>query len=133
MLTGDPDVPAGGNTIPPLKKVSPAKNWCFTYHLKNGSSGDPEYLTLLEKFEKHKVKYLFSFELGSEGKTPHFQGYIQFEKKSRWSTLDLIKEIHWEVARGKLEDQFNYILKEGNQFWTNIDRPQKKTTPSRNA
>ncbi len=109
-----PSVPqseGGGNTkTPPVKKqVSPAKKWCFT--LNNYTEEDISSIDL--QFDKYD-KIIVGKEIGQMG-TPHLQGYIEFKKKLRPSSLKLNKGIHWEKAKGDLQDNFDYCSK-GNDI-----------------
>lgn len=55
-------------------------------------------------------------ELGEQG-TPHLQGYVYFKNARRLSTLKFVcQRVHWEVARGDAQQNFDYCSKDG-QFW----------------
>lgn len=113
---------SGGEVIlnsPPTKQISPAKRWCFTYHLKENnplSSIVPEnamsydFIKIID--ENCKVA-IIGKELGERGETPHLQGYIEFHTKKRPFSLGLDKTIRWEKARGNKQSNFDYCKKEG--------------------
>lgn len=111
-------VPSGsggtGNTIvPPRKRVSAAKSWCFT--LNNYTEEDVGSMkNIITKWCKYGI---FGFEVGENG-TPHLQGYIEFKNKDRpmnkkylWS-----KRIHWEKGKGSRKQNDEYCQKDGD-FW----------------
>lgn len=84
-----------GNTkTPPVQEIQ-SNHWTFT--LNNYSEIEIEQLE--QAFRVLCKKYVFQEETGEEG-TPHLQGYIHLEKKSRMSALKKINErIHWEKCR----------------------------------
>ena len=65
------------NPAPRPPAQSPeAKHWCFTY---NNPTMYPE--EMIEELEDLGVTYaVFQLEEGKNG-TPHYQGYVAFEKK----------------------------------------------------
>lgn len=98
---GVPAVPAsagGGNTSPPpgkekkegKKQVNPALEWCFT--LNNPIL--PEDHNFFRNNPKI-IKYVYQLEEG-ENKTPHFQGFLRFNTKSRPMSIIPNPRIHWE-------------------------------------
>lgn len=95
-----------GNT----KQLSASKRWCFT--LNNYKEID--YMLLKESFSANSSdKWIIGKEVG-EGGTPHLQGYIEKEKRFRWTELNLPKCIHWEKCKGSLDDNIKYCSKENN-------------------
>ncbi len=61
-------------------------------------------------------------ELGKTKKTPHLQGYIQFQERKRLTQLKTLftsaKKAHWEVARASAAKNIDYCTKEGKRtFW----------------
>lgn len=95
------------------KRVNQSVRWCFTFH--NYTKKDIENLNgdIGAKF------LIFSEELGGGGvgKTPHLQGYIEFKKRIRPSELGWNKTIHWEKAKGKRDQNIEYIKKEGGNVY----------------
>lgn len=104
------------------------KNWVFTFHLKNVNGFDDIEIyghNLIQQIENMELVvgyYSFGYEEGSQ-KTPHFQGYIQFEKPQY---LNVIKEhfgkeyesIHWEPQKSRHASEADaYTRKEGRQHW----------------
>jgi hypothetical protein len=114
----------GGNTSTPLvnKQISPAKRWCLTW---NNYTFDWE--EHLKKIISSKVpnKYIIGKEISSSG-TKHLQGYIEFSKKIRPSSLQLSNKIHWEKSKGNRQTNITYCSKD-NDFITNfvIVKPYK--------
>ena len=117
-----PEVEGEGNTkTSPKKQISPAKNWCFTLH--NYTFSNINFI--LDYVDSSNLTYIFSEEMGKSGKTPHLQGYIQYEKKVRpkniWAEMPLNDTIHWEKAKGSLQDNIKYIKKEGGKIYHSKD------------
>lgn len=108
-----------GNT----KQISPSKRWCFT--LNNYSEQD--YLDIINMSKIHSSKYIIGKEIGEDKKTPHLQGYIEFNKKTRPLTEHKICgcRIHWEKSKGTAEDNYFYCSKE-NKFIADGDWKIKK-------
>lgn len=82
-------------------------NWCFT--LNNYTDDDVRALKLV------KCRYIcLGFEIGEEKKTPHIQGFIQFETKVRltaWKKIN--KKIHAEIMKGNTDQAIAYCKKGG--------------------
>lgn len=70
---------------------------------------EPE-LNFIKKSGESKCNYyIIAQEIGESG-TPHLQMYFQFLKDTRLSTLkNMSSRIHWETARGTVDEQLNYI------------------------
>lgn len=72
--------------------------------------------------ERGVVAAVWQLERGSQG-TPHFQGYIKFERprRFRWVQETLGRACHVEVARGSDDDCIKYCTKEDTRvsgpFW----------------
>lgn len=82
------------------------RNYCFT--LNNWTQ--KEYDDLLTWDCKYMV---IGQEIGKNG-TPHLQGYIEFEKPKRLSTIKKENErIHWETRKGNAKQASEYCKKEG--------------------
>lgn len=103
----DPIVP--GDLGNPKLQISPAKNWCWT--LCNYSEMEMNIIDPLLK-EYCDVAF-YSKEHGANNNTPHLQGYLRFKTKRRpKSVFSKVDRIHWEKARGTLEDNMAYCTKE---------------------
>lgn len=100
------------------------KNWCFTFHINSQSVDgcEVEAQALADRFSNSDIiinYYSFGLEFGSQN-TPHFQGYIQFDRPI---TLPSLKKafgdhIHWEVQQAPLAQQADdYTRKEGGPHW----------------
>lgn len=71
---------------------------CFTYN--NYKDGDIVILeTTLKEFKKTS-KFVFQEEIGEEG-TPHLQGSVWFNKKTRWEELKLPFSMWWSAMRNE--------------------------------
>nr|QXN75459.1 MAG: replication associated protein [Virus sp.] len=106
-----------GNTSPRSRK------WCFTFH----NYTDNDVTNVTKSFQTNGWKYIFSKELGSEGKTPHLQGYLEGKNAIRFETLKkLLPTCHLEVARGTQQDNVKYITKEHGEYFTNIETPYQE-------
>lgn len=106
-----------GNTLPRSRK------WCFTFH----NYTDNDVTNVTKNFQLNGWKYIFSKELGCEGKTPHLQGYLEGKNAIRFETLKkLLPTCHLEVARGSQQDNVKYITKEKGEYFTNIETPYQE-------
>lgn len=102
-----PPVPGGnpGNT----KRISPAKNWCFT--LNNYTELE---MNIMDPILKEYCDVAFySKEHGANTGTPHLQGFLRFKTKRRpKSVFNQVDRIHFIKAKGSLEDNMAYCSKE---------------------
>lgn len=108
----DPIVPGDlGNT----KQISPSKKWCFTW---NNYPSD-FFEKMIQKLD-NKDKYIYGKEIGEEG-TSHLQGFVYFNKKIR--PLSKFKDlgIHWEKAKGTVDENITYCSKDGDFVSKGLD------------
>lgn len=118
----DPIVPGrSGNT----KQISPAKKWCFTFN----NYTEENYNFIVDKLKSSSNKFIIGREIGNQTHTKHLQGFVEFKIKVRpKSILSPLDSIHWEKAKGTIEQNFEYCSKEGNYIingdW-NIKKPVK--------
>nr|UOF83117.1 rep protein [Cressdnaviricota sp.] len=99
---------------------SPCKRWCFTFN----NYTESEYENIVQLL--NSSKYIIGKEVGENG-TPHLQGYVNFETKTRLTALKKINnKIHWEKCKGSEEDNIKYCSKDG-KYTTNfkIKKPLK--------
>lgn len=116
-----PVAPDGeGNTISSPHRIASAKLWCFTYHIVNGSMAPEKLGFLLGALGE----YGFGEEVCPTTSNPHYQGWVNFSKKSRPMEAVKIKEIHWEKAKGSKADNITYCSKDG-LYHTNVKAPWK--------
>ncbi|AXL65895.1 replication-associated protein [Fly associated circular virus 5] len=98
--------------MPKAKRESPAKDYCFTVN-----NYDDDGVRLLSGLVQGGIAgYIcFGYECGKSG-TKHLQGFIQFTRKVRFSTVQasLPKGTHIEKRRGTPEEASEYCKKEGN-------------------
>lgn len=87
-----------------------ARNVCFT--LNNYT--DSEYVDIIG----WKCKYIIvGKEIGDTGRTPHLQGYVEWNSSKRWETMKkLNSRIHWEARRGTAKEASDYCKKDGDFF-----------------
>ena len=116
-----------GNT----KRPSPCKHYCFT--LNNYTVSDIK--NILDSIGsdgtiyRTNPKYIFQEEEGDSG-TPHLQGYINFDRKVRATSVfkwEGSERIHWEICRSP-KHAINYCRKpEGRigDVYTNIEFPEE--------
>jgi hypothetical protein len=100
-----------GNT----SRISPAKNWCFTFNNYNICIVE----SMVPRFQELCEKFCMQEEVGENG-TPHIQGVITLKKKARPLELGFDKSIHWEVSR-KVKESFEYCCKSdtrNGKIWT---------------
>lgn len=115
-----------GNTIPnpdsvvcaPIgyvykKQIAPAKKWCFT--LNNYTAEEKAIISSIVPDKCTNV--IIAEEIGESG-TPHLQGYVEFKIKCRPLKILPIDRIHWEKAKGNIEQNYTYCSKEGKVFLT---------------
>lgn len=103
---------AGGNTSPQRvkkKQISCAKRWVFV--LNNWT--EEQYSSIVPKLNYYCEKWVIGKEVGASG-TPHLQGFARFKKKCRPMGILNIPQIHWEIARGKDQENFEYCSKDGD-------------------
>lgn len=94
----------------PAIRASPVKNWCFT--INNPTEEDKTRLHGLR--DNNDIKFVvFQLESGDNG-TPHYQGYLQLDKKKRLAQVKLYigDRAHLEVARGSPDDNITYCTKQ---------------------
>lgn len=86
--------------------------WCFTV---NNFSPEDEMVCPRLFQEKRVVYYVVGKEVSTTG-TPHLQGYLELNTRSRLTELKRIlpRTWHLEPARGSGEDNFAYCTKDNN-------------------
>ena len=110
-----PEVPKDlGNSISKSsKQVSPSKRWCFV--LNNYTEIEEEFISSM--IQNVCDRGFYSKEVGEQG-TPHLQGYLELTTKGRPLSSKLFgkcNRIHWEKAKGSLEENMKYCSKQ-NEF-----------------
>lgn len=80
-------------------------NWCFT--VNNYTSTDEQL------FQDLNVRFIiYGRETGDNG-TPHLQGFLQLEKKKRFTGMKKIHpKAHWEPMRSTVHDCITYCSKQ---------------------
>lgn len=93
-----------------------AKNWVFT--LNNPTPAETSALLARVAEPSSRLTYdvqyiLWQLEIGDLESTPHYQGYVQFTKKKRMTTVKSIiaDRSHVEIAGGGSKDNYNYCTK----------------------
>lgn len=105
-----------GNTKPPRKQISPAKNWSFTvFNLDEDNINN-----IISTFDSSNSSYILAKEICPETKREHLQCYCEFSKKCRPKNLFNDDTIHWEKSKGNRESNLNYCSKDGNIIKTNF-------------
>lgn len=104
-----------------------SKYWCFT--LNNPTTNINE--TLDKRIEEGTMKYyVYQLEKGENG-TPHYQGYIELDKRSKLSAMKKIMyEAHWEMRKGNQEQCIKYCTKEESRLegpWSSGELVQDQT------
>lgn len=101
------------------------RGWCFTLnnytdadltHCKDVMAGDASYLVIGK-------------EVG-ESKTPHLQGYVEYQNARRGSAMRKLFDgrAHWEVRNGTPEEASEYCKKDGNYLlWGTLSKQGKRT------
>lgn len=87
--------------------MSQARNVCFT--LNNYT--EKELKDILE----WKCSYLICGREVGESGTPHIQGYVEWGRGVRFTTMKKLNErIHWETRKGTAKQASDYCKKDGN-------------------
>lgn len=83
--------------------IKPARNWCFTIN-----NPEPE-----DDPAKWESRYcVWQLEEGAD-KTPHYQGYVEFNSVKRLAAVKKINgRAHWENRKGPQEKAIEYCRKE---------------------
>jgi len=98
--------------------TSAAKHWCFTW---NDEAEHLSYEDVIDKLGNHCDYLIFQEEKGAEG-TKHYQGYAEFTKPQRLSSLRKITQPflpHWEKRKGTRVQARDYAQKDD----TRVDGP----------
>lgn len=87
-----------------------SRNWVFTLN----NPPEEGYDIFEELGGGSKVRFLaYQLEVGSEGHTPHYQGYVVLKSKVRLTAVKkLLPTAHWEVRRGTHAEAFEYVTKD---------------------
>lgn len=117
-----------------MKQISPALGWCGTCN----NYDETELKTFLHNAKSVKnVRYVIGQEVAGSTGTPHLQMYFWCPKRWRAPSAickDSVKSVggtlrpgrvlknivHWERAKGSLEQNVAYCTKDGN-YVTNIE------------
>lgn len=88
-----------------------SRAWCTTLN----NPGAEEYEHFVGKVHRETTYYIIGKEKGESG-TPHLQGYMTFNraKTLAWMKSHLSDRAHWEIARGDLDSNRRYCMKEGD-------------------
>lgn len=82
--------------------MSQAIHWCYTLNNPTAPLELPD-----------TIYHIYGEEVGESG-TPHYQGYVVFEKRKRLTQLKkLSPTAHWEVAKGTPLQASDYCKKDG--------------------
>lgn len=93
------------------QRAAPAKHWCFTWNDADDKMTHEDIMALLAP---HCDYVTFQEEKGAEG-TKHYQGYAEFAKVQRPSSLAKITaphKPHWEKRQGTRDQAREYARKE---------------------
>lgn len=91
--SGADDGNTRSSSVSEVKRVNPAKYWCFTF---NNYPENFEEL-MVQPLRVHAKKWVFQQETGESG-TPHLQGFVEFSKRVRPKNM-FPRSIHWEKCR----------------------------------
>lgn len=111
-----------GNTNQNTQMAKRSRGWCWT--LNNYS--EAEYNKIKMDMHNDTVeKWIIGKEIGSKG-TPHLQGYIYLKNARTFESMKkTIEKAHWESAKGKPDQNYNYCSKEGNFECNGFDAKHK--------
>jgi len=105
----------GGNTNPPPRRVAQpvqSKYWAWTWHCPE-IANEMDCLqqmadTVVAVFDARNFKYVFQSERCPRTDRLHLQGYVEAERKFRWTELNMSQRIHWGKRRGTQLDNIIY-------------------------
>lgn len=100
-------------------RVQQSKRWCFTFN--NYTLEDLQFI--INDCNKRGMHYIIGEEIGKVEQTPHLQGYIESDKKFRWSELKWQKTIHWEKCKGNRQENIDYCTKDGKIYYSRTLAP----------
>lgn len=105
---------------PPEKKKAKQGNkayhWCFTLNNPKQPDGQKFLELVTDPDEGWGVEYLvFQLERGKKEKTPHYQGYCEFTKAERMTSIKKkgheADRCHWEKRKGTPAQARDYCMK----------------------
>jgi len=76
-----------------------------------------EWLEQLFKTEFPTKYWCMGQEYGEKGDTPHYQGFAAFTKRVSFKKLGHTLGCHIEGAKGSIQKNRDYCIKEGHEFW----------------
>lgn len=98
--------------------MAQSRSWCFTI---NNPELNPEPFLENVKSWPGLTYVVFQKELSDSG-TPHYQGYLEFQRKKRLSVIrQLCPRGHFETRRGTTQQAIDYATKEDTRTagpWT---------------
>lgn len=108
-------MPSSLSKMPSTTRSDPrATDWCFTWN--NPPATLQDAVTWRSMLDPHmdKIQYIIAqLEIGEENGTIHWQGYVEFKKRTKLSTLkNILPQAHWEKRRGTREEARAYCRKE---------------------
>jgi len=97
-----------------LWQCSAAKHWTFTFFIVNLDVGP--WVQWVHAIRPYVAGYVAGLETCPTTGRKHIQGYLEFASKKRPMPLlaEHLPNAHWEVARGKREQNYVYCTKEGD-------------------
>jgi len=97
-------------------RISASKCWCFT--VNNWTEDQKSELSRIFRGSR----WIMGEEVGESG-TPHLQGYVKFSKAVRPLEHVKVKGVHWEKARGSVDQNIEYCSKDNKAAGNLIKRP----------
>lgn len=114
---------------------SAAKHWVFTL---NDINETLSYESVVDMIAPACDYLVFQQERGENG-TLHYQGYAEFKKPERLSSLQKLHPIlrpHWEKRKGTRQQARNYAMKEDTRIdgpWVSGDKPWNEKSQGRRS
>lgn len=98
------------------KQGNKAYHWCFTLNNPKQPDGQKFLELVTDPDEGWGVEYLvFQLERGKKEKTPHYQGYCEFTKAERMTSIKKkgheADRCHWEKRKGTPAQARDYCMK----------------------
>ncbi len=90
------------------------RNYSFTIN----NFTDDDFRDLQTFYEKNCKFMIFGVEGLTDGKTPHYQGYLQLRNPKGFSAMKkkFVKRAHFEVSKGSDRQNIEYCSKEGKIY-----------------
>lgn len=100
-----------------MSRPSPAKRWCFTWHVPSEMTEDAAWPYAVERLtECKKIDWAFFGRETTQTGGKHAQGFLYTSRKMRLTELvKVLPGAHFELARGTDKENWDYCTKQDKQ------------------